>query len=229
MAAINPVGSNIPFNQLINNASDKYQVPATLIAAVIKQESGYNPKAISGPGAGGLMQLMPGTAAGLGVTNVYDPAQNINGGVKYLAQQLKTFNGNTSLALAAYNAGPGAVKNAGNNVPQIPETQGYVKSIMANYAGGNIDPNSLTNVGGSSSNPLNIGETIVNGIQKIFQTLASDSIKFIIYIILFGVFVFFGYKALSGSPAAREGIRTTKSAGKAAATTVKKIVEVMPK
>jgi soluble lytic murein transglycosylase-like protein len=147
MPAINPVGPSIPYYNIINNASDKYQVPAPLIAAVIKQESGFHNMRTSGKGAGGLMQLMPDTARGLGVTNIWDPTQNINGGTKYLGEQLKTFNGNTSLALAAYNAGPGRVKK-GNNVPNIPETQNYVKSIMANYAGGNIDPGSLANLGG---------------------------------------------------------------------------------
>jgi hypothetical protein len=227
LAAINPVGTQIPYYNLINNASDKYKVPAPLIAAVIKQESGYNPNARSGPGAGGLMQLMPKTAAGLGVTNVWDPAQNIDGGVKYLAQQLKTFNGNTSLALAAYNAGPGNVKNG--QIPAIPETQNYVKSIMANFAGGNIDPGSLANIGGSSGGGFDLGSSIINGIQNIFKTITGDIFKFIIYLVLFAVFVFFGYKALQGSPAANDTIRAGKKSAGTAKKIVKTAIKVIPK
>jgi hypothetical protein len=226
MAAISPVGSNIPYYNLINSASDKYQVPATLIAAVIKQESGFHPSARSGPGAGGLMQLMPGTAASLGVTNVWDPKQNIDGGVRYLSQQLKTFNGNTSLALAAYNAGPGNVKNG--MIPAIPETQNYVKSIMANWGGGNIDPATMPG-DTSSSTGGGIAGTIVNGIQSIFQTITGDILKFVIYIILFAVFIFFGYKALAGSPAANSTMRATRKTAGTAKKVVKTVIKVIPK
>jgi hypothetical protein len=226
MAAINPVGSNIPYYNEINNASDKYQVPGTLIAAVIKQESGFHNMRTSQAGAGGLMQLMPDTARGLGVTNVWDPTQNINAGTKYLSQQLKTFNGNTSLALAAYNAGPARVKNG--QIPAIPETQNYVKSIMAMYGGGNIDPSILT-ASDTSSTGGGLAGTIVSGIQNIFQTITGDILKFVIYIILFGVFVFFGYKAIAGSPAANDTIRATKKTAGTAKKVVKTVVKVIPK
>lgn len=232
MATISPVGNNVQYANYINAASDKYQVPATLIAAVIKQESGFQKNIRSGAGAAGLMQLMPSTAASLGVSNVWDPGQNIDGGTKYLASQLHNFNGSIPLALAAYNAGPGNVIKAGGNIPNIPETQNYVKSIMANYAGGNIDPGSLANVDGSAgsgTNPLDIGATIVNGFQKIFQTIATDTVKFFIMIILFSLFIFFGYKAISTSGPVNAGISTGKSGMRTAKKVIKTAVKVIPK
>jgi Sec-independent protein translocase protein TatA len=222
---ISPVDNKIPYAAQINAASDKYGVPATLIAAVIKQESGYNPSARSGAGAAGLMQLMPSTAAGLGVSNVYDPAQSIDGGTKYLAQQISKFNGNISLGLAAYNAGAGAVQKYGG-IPPYKETQGYVKNIMAMYGGDNIDPGSLNVSGGNSSGSgfsLDIGATIVNGFQKIFQTLATDTTKFLIMFVLLIVFIFFGYKALQGSPEINGTIQGGKRAARSAKTTYNKM------
>jgi peptidoglycan hydrolase-like protein with peptidoglycan-binding domain len=126
--------SSNKYDGLINEMSQKYNVPARLIKAVIQQESAFNPNAQSPAGATGLMQLMPATARSLGVTNPRDPRQSIEGGTKYLAQMLKAQKGDVRLALAAYNAGPGNVAKYGG-IPPFKETQNYVKKIYAWYTG----------------------------------------------------------------------------------------------
>lgn len=119
-------------NDLIDKYSYKNGLDADFVKAVINQESGFNPNATSKCGAMGLMQLMPGTAQGLGVIDAYDPEQNIEGGTKYLKGLMDRFNNNKSLALAAYNAGPNAVKKYGG-IPPYQETQNYVKNVLAKY------------------------------------------------------------------------------------------------
>lgn len=119
-------------NSGIDSASAKYGVDKDLIRAVIKQESSFNPTAISKSGAQGLMQLMPDTAAALSIKNPFDILQNINGGVQYLKDQLTRYKGDVSLALAAYNAGPNSVETFGG-IPPYAETQDYVQKVNEYY------------------------------------------------------------------------------------------------
>lgn len=119
---------------MISQIAKKHGVDEKLVNALIKQESGFNINAKSHCGAMGLMQLMPSTAKGLGVTDPYNPVQNVEGGVKHLKGLLARYNGNVILAVAAYNAGGGAVDKY-NGVPPYKETQNYVKNILANYLG----------------------------------------------------------------------------------------------
>lgn len=117
-----------PFSEIIKEASNTYGVDEKVINAVIKQESSFNPKAVSSCGAMGLMQLMPATAKSLGVTDAFDAEQNIMAGTHYLKQKIEEFHGNISLALAAYNAGSGAVRKYGG-IPPYKETIAYVNKI----------------------------------------------------------------------------------------------------
>jgi soluble lytic murein transglycosylase-like protein len=117
------------FNEIIDNNSKKYNINSSIIKAIIKAESDFDPSVVSSAGAMGLMQLMPDTAKSLGVGEPFDPVENIEGGVKYLKEMLNKFGGNLELALAAYNAGPGNVVKYGG-IPPFQETENYVAKIM---------------------------------------------------------------------------------------------------
>jgi len=124
---------------LIEKAAKENGVDVALLDALVQAESNYAPNARSRAGALGLTQLMPDTAAALGVSNPFDPVQNLNGGAKYLSQLLSRFNGDASLALAAYNAGPNTVERYGK-IPPYPETQNYVNKVLTLAAARRIAP-----------------------------------------------------------------------------------------
>ncbi|MGO9377304.1 MAG: transglycosylase SLT domain-containing protein [Dissulfurispiraceae bacterium] len=123
------------FRNIAEEKARKHNVDPKLVSAVIGAESNWNPMAVSQKGAIGMMQLMPKTASDMGVCNPLNPEENIEGGVKYLKHLLDRFNGNLTLALAAYNAGPARVEKD-RGVPAIPETVNYVKRVMNEYSGG---------------------------------------------------------------------------------------------
>jgi Transglycosylase SLT domain len=123
---------NAPYHELIEAASANYKVDADLITSVIAVESNFEPKAISRRNAQGLMQLLPETAARLGVKDVFDPGQNIDAGTRYLSELLQRYHNDLVLALAAYNAGPETISKFGN-VPPYPETISYVRRVKQAY------------------------------------------------------------------------------------------------
>jgi hypothetical protein len=143
MAAMAVTTGDAKIDALIRGAAARSGVDPQLVFAVMRQESSFNWRALSPKGASGLMQLMPATARRFGVQNIFDPAQNIEGGTRYLRFLLDTFGGDVELALAGYNAGEHAVARYGNRVPPYRETQDYVRRISAHYqrlAGGQSVP-----------------------------------------------------------------------------------------
>lgn len=133
---------------IFDEAAAKYNISVDLVKAVAKAESGFNPNAVSKAGAIGVMQLMPATARSLGVSNPYDARQNIMGGAKYLKENLDRFNGNVSLALAAYNAGPNSVQKYGG-IPPYKETQNYVKTVTSYMNGAPLYSGKMVNTDSS--------------------------------------------------------------------------------
>jgi soluble lytic murein transglycosylase-like protein len=122
------------FDEMITSASSRYGIDPHLVRAIVKAESDYDEKAVSKKGATGLMQLMPETATRMGVRNIHDPEDNVEGGIRYLSKLLKMFDWQVPLAVAAYNAGENAVVKYGNRVPPYNETQTYVKRVMRYYS-----------------------------------------------------------------------------------------------
>lgn len=132
-APATPDGKDRPYADIVADAALSAKVDTALLHAVIATESGYNPVAVSNKGASGLMQLMPQTARRYGVSNLFDPKDNIQGGAKYLGELMQLFHNDMRLALAAYNAGENAVARFGNKVPPYRETIGYVDKVMSRY------------------------------------------------------------------------------------------------
>ena len=130
-------------NQLVEQAASRFQVDPELIHAIIRVESGYDPKAVSSKGAMGLMQLIPATAQRFGVANPFDPKQNLEGGVNYLKYLMGLFGGDLTLSLAAYNAGEHSVQRWGG-IPAIPETQNYVRKVTNIYQPGDAPASAKT-------------------------------------------------------------------------------------
>ena len=129
-----PLSDTTPYHEIIRAAADRYGVDADLIHCVIAVESNFNPKAISRMNARGLMQLLPSTAARMGVKSIFDPKENVDGGTRYLRDMLARYHNDITLALAAYNAGPDNVTKYGNRVPPYSETRLYVQKIARSYA-----------------------------------------------------------------------------------------------
>ena len=132
--SLEPLTEKTPYQKLILAAASRHHLDPDLIHSVIAIESNFNPRAVSPKNARGLMQLMPRTAELMGVTNSFDPEQNIEGGARYLSDLLKKYKNNLTLALAAYNAGPDTVDKYGHRVPPYLETMKYVQRIAKTYA-----------------------------------------------------------------------------------------------
>lgn len=147
-----PLSDNTPYHEIIRAAAERYGVDADLIHCVIAVESNFNPKAVSRMNARGLMQLLPSTAARMGVKNIFDPKENVDGGTRYLRDMLGRYHNDVTLALAAYNAGPEKVTKYGNRVPPYAETRLYVQKIARGYA--KIKTKGLTMDSVSVSSPV---------------------------------------------------------------------------
>lgn len=155
-----PLDSNSDLSAIVNEKAAKYELDPSLVHAVIKAESNGNQYAVSRKGAMGLMQLMPLTAHELQVGNPFDPEDNIEGGTKYLKYLIEKFNGDLTLALAAYNAGPNRVEQTGS-VPKITETKQYIKKVLSFYK-------SSPNIPAASK------QSVVKKSENIYMVLAED-------------------------------------------------------
>lgn len=161
------VNTATSFDSIFEKASEQYDIPADLLKAVAKAESNFKSDVVSSAGAIGVMQLMPKTAASLGVSDPFDAEQNIMGGAKYLSGLINRYDGNTTLALAAYNAGSGNVAKYGG-VPPFKETKNYIEKVMS-YAKESIDTSAFSTSKSTSKNFNKITEDISN-----FSTFSND-------------------------------------------------------
>lgn len=157
--------AQMTLSEIFQKAADTYGVDVELLKAVAKQESNFNPNSTSSSGAMGIMQLMPATAEGLGVTDAYDPYQNIMGGAKLLSNLLSKYNNDTSLALAAYNAGSGNVDKYGG-IPPFEETQNYVPKVLGYYAEGVTIPASADITASGSLSAKQTAESLKTAINE---------------------------------------------------------------
>ena len=161
--ALQTVSTTQSLDTIFQKAAKQYDVPVSLLKAIGKAESNFNPEAVSSAGAQGVMQLMPATAQSLGVTNPFDAEQNIMGGAKYINQMLDRYDGDVKLALAAYNAGSGNVAKYGG-IPPFAETQNYVKKVMA-YAGEDLTAGTYVSSGISATGTVyqnQLAQSILN-------------------------------------------------------------------
>lgn len=165
---------NAKLDEIFKRASEKYDVPYNFLIAVAKAESNFNVKATSKSGARGIMQLMPATAKSLGVTDAYDPEQNIMAGAKYLGAHLKTFNGDLDLAAAAYNAGGEAVKKYGG-IPPYNETKNYVKTIQ-NYMAQGVTVPEKTVSSSTKSTKNSDSTTVDNAVPATEEDLNNSTV-----------------------------------------------------
>lgn len=152
------------YDNIFNEAASTYNIPVTLLKAVARAESNFNPQVISSSGAQGIMQLMPATAAALGVANPMDPQQNIMGGAKYLAQMLERFGGNVEKALAAYNAGAASVEKY-DGIPPFKETQNYVQKVLEYMKEGTLLMNASASAAANSSLSSGLSSSL-NGLNS---------------------------------------------------------------
>ncbi|BCJ96083.1 hypothetical protein acsn021_36520 [Anaerocolumna cellulosilytica] len=178
------LGETKSMDQIFAEAAKKYNVSENLLKAIGKAESGYNANAVSRSGAQGVMQLMPATAEYLGVTDSFDAEQNIMGGAKYISELLNKYNGNTSLALAAYNAGMGNVSKYGG-IPPFEETQNYVKKVTG-YMNQGVSAGNVTVAVGNYSATLQstaqIKSNLITGTSETeTETTQADLIELFTY------------------------------------------------
>jgi hypothetical protein len=167
------LGETSTLNDIFEKAANKYNLPVNLLKAVGKQESNFNPNAVSRCGAQGIMQLMPATAASLGVTDSYDPEQNIMAGAKYLTELLNTYDGNTSFALAAYNAGGNNVNKYGG-IPPFKETQEYVVKVSAYMQTGVEVPNATFSSKGTYNDTITNDKGLPDKMLKAMEELENS-------------------------------------------------------